>query len=211
MTHSIVIADDQVMIAKALTGIIENFGKYEVLYDVQNGKALMEKFKQPKNIPDLVLLDIYMPEMDGLETAQWLHQAHPQVRILTLTVESNPQSIIKMFRNGANGYLDKSSHPRDLEEALGEVIGSGFYLPSRKVYKDVFDVIVKGEAEQFNAQEIEFFRYAATELTYEEVGKKMCRGTRTVESMRDELFKKIGVKTRVGLVVYGIKNGIIKL
>ncbi len=91
MATSIVIVDDHVLIAKAITSIIEQFRNYEVLYESENGKELVEKFKLKKNIPDIVLLDISMPVMDGFETAIWLKQNHPEVKVMVLTMQGNDE------------------------------------------------------------------------------------------------------------------------
>lgn len=210
MPHSIVIADDHILIAEAIAVTIENFNQFNVLYTVEHGKALIERFKQPKNIPDIALVDISMPLMDGYETAKWLKEHHPGVLIIALTGDDAEYSLIKMFRAGADGYLVKNVKPSVLEEALMILVEKKMYLPdwaTGKILRDFFDNQTK-----FNDREIELFPYLATELTYEGIGKKMYLGRRGVEAIRDGMFAKVeGVKTRVGLVVYGIKNGYIKL
>jgi DNA-binding NarL/FixJ family response regulator len=215
MSHSIVVVDDHVLIARALSGIIDTFRKYEVLYEVENGKALIEKFRVPKNIPDIVLLDITMPVMDGFETAMWLTVHHPEIRIMALSMQDEEETLIKMLRCGARGYLLKNIHPTELEAALDALVSKGYYYPdwmARKVVQKVtddqeFDRMPKV---QLQDREIEFLQYAATELTYREIAVRMSCSPRTVESYRDNLFEKLGFSTRVGLVVYALKNGIIK-
>jgi DNA-binding NarL/FixJ family response regulator len=105
MKQSIVIVDDHILIAKAITSIIANFSDFEVLYECENGKELQEKFKNSKNIPNIVLLDISMPIMDGFETAKWLKEFHHEVLILTLSMQADEKSVIKMIKNGSNDYL----------------------------------------------------------------------------------------------------------
>lgn len=214
MRYSIAIADDHLLIAKALSGIIENFDRYEVLYEVENGKALIEKFKQPKNIPDLLLLDINMPVMDGFETAQWLKQHHPEILILALSMQDDEKVLIKMIRSGARGYLLKNVHPSELEKALDMLVMKGFYYPDWATNKLLHNLAIDEkdkDENKLNNREIEFLQYAATEFTYKEIAEKMFCSPRTVESYRDALFEKLKMKTRVGLVVYGIKAGIIKI
>ena len=107
MQYSVVIVDDHLLIAKAITGVIEHFRNYDVLYEVEHGKALIEKFQQRKNIPDIVLLDVSMPVMDGFETAQWLREAHPEVLVLALSMQDDEQALIKMIRSGARAIFSK--------------------------------------------------------------------------------------------------------
>ncbi|MCX6316485.1 MAG: response regulator transcription factor [Bacteroidetes bacterium] len=215
MKYSIVIADDHLLIARALTEIVDRFSGYEVLYDVPNGKALIERFNGKNKIPDIVLLDVTMPEMDGFETAAWLKSNHPEVMILTLSMQDDEQVLIKMIRNGAKGYLHKNAHPAELEKALDSLVSKGFYFPDWASSKILMSIA--GNEQQntsgvkLNDRESQFLQYAATEMSYKEIAEKMFCSPRTVESYRDSLFEKLGLKTRVGLVVYAIKNKLIQL
>jgi DNA-binding NarL/FixJ family response regulator len=211
MRYTIVIVDDHLLIAKALTEIIDKFSKYEVLYETGNGEELMQRFRQKKNIPDIVLLDVSMPVMDGFATAQWLKENHPAVRILTLSMQDDEKTLIRMIKCGANGYLLKNIHPAELEKALDILVTKGFYYPDWAT-STVLMSIAAGEkqndvAAQFNEREMELLRYVCTEMSYREIGEKMFCSPRTVESYRDSLFEKLHLKTRVGLAVFAIKNG----
>lgn len=215
MQYSIVIADDHLLIAKALTVIIDTFNKYKVLYEVPNGKELIAQFKHKQRIPDIVLLDITMPEMDGFETARWLTLNHPEILILALSMENDEQTLIRMIKAGARGYLIKNIHPNELEKALDSLVEKGVYYSDTNVGK-VMSYLIREDDPRENSRglsdrEKEFLQYAATELTYKEIGEKMFCSPRTVESYRDALFEKLHLKTRVGLVVYAIKNKLIKL
>jgi len=214
MNYTIAIVDDHLLIAKALTGIIDNFKHYHVLYEVEHGAALVDKFKLAKNIPDIVLLDISMPVMDGFETAAWLKEHHPQVLILTLSMQDDDATLIKMIKCGARGYLLKNVHPLELEKALDSLVSKGFYYPdwaTAKVLLNIADESNGKPAVKLNDRETEFLQYACTELTYREIAERMFCSPRTVEGYRDGLFEKLGLKTRVGLVVFAIKNNIAKI
>lgn len=211
MKYSIVIADDHILIAKALSGIIEHFKQFEVLYECENGKALQERFLSPKNIPDIVLLDISMPVMDGFATAQWLKETHPEVLVMALSMQDDEQSLIRMIRCGARGYLLKNVHPEELERALNSLISNGAYYPdwaTAKVFLNISSDAGAGKtAIAFTEREKEFLAYSVTEMNYKEIAEKMFCSPRTVESYRDSLFEKLELKTRVGLAVYAIRNG----
>lgn len=213
MENTIVIVDDHILIAKALRSIICNFNQFEVLYECQNGKELQEKFNTKTNIPTVVLLDISMPIMDGFETAKWLKENHPEVLIMTLSMQDDEQSLIKMIKNGAKGYLLKNAHPTELENALNLLIKNGYYYPdwaANRLFANINNNAIVAETElTFSDREREFLKYTVTELTYKEIAAKMCCSPRTVEGYRDNLCEKLDLKSRVGLAVFAIKNGII--
>jgi DNA-binding NarL/FixJ family response regulator len=215
MQYSLVIVDDHLLIAKAIANIIAGFKKYRVLYEVENGTALQEKFKKKDNIPDMVLLDISMPFMDGYDTARWLTQHHPQVQIMALTMQNEDEALIKMIKCGAKGFLHKNIHPTELELALETLTSKGYFFPAWATGKLLNNIVNEDKVDNspvpLSAKEIEFLQHAASELTYKEIGEKMFCSPRTVEGYRDILFEKLNLKTRMGLVVYAIKNKIIKL
>ncbi|MFZ4932030.1 response regulator transcription factor [Chryseobacterium sp. Mn2064] len=210
MKKSIVIVDDHVLIAKALEGIISNFNEFEVIYVAENGKDLIQKFEEGNTIPDIILLDISMPIMDGFETAAWLTKNHPGIKIMALSMQGDDTSVIKMIKCGAKGYLLKNTHPKDLETALSRLNTDGFFYPEW-ASKIIFSNLTKDqEAEvviKISEREKEFLKYTVTELSYKEIADRMCCSPRTVESYRDQLCEKLDLKTRVGLAVFAIKNG----
>jgi DNA-binding NarL/FixJ family response regulator len=206
--YKIVIVDDHILIAKAMSVLIENFQHYSVLYEAENGKKLVEQFKVPKNIPDIVLLDISMPEMDGFETARWLKANHPEVLVVALSAQNDDQSLINMVKAGAKGYLVKNTHPTLLEKALDSLVANGYYYPDWAANK-VFSSLSDNKAKQisFSDREIDFLKHCCSEMTYKEIAEKMYCSVHTVEGYRDNLFEKLGLKTRVGLAIYAIRNG----
>ncbi|WP_276966516.1 response regulator transcription factor [Chryseobacterium sp.] len=210
MKKSIVIVDDHILIAKALEGIIGNFSEFEVIYVSENGKDLIQKFEEGNPIPDIILLDISMPIMDGFETAVWLTKNHPDIKIMALSMQGDDNSVIKMIRSGAKGYLLKNTHPRDLETALTRLNSDGFFYPdwaSKIIFSNLNKETETEIAVKISDREKEFLKYTVTELSYKEIADRMCCSPRTVESYRDQLCEKLDLKTRVGLAVFAIKNG----
>jgi DNA-binding NarL/FixJ family response regulator len=181
------------------------------LYECENGKALQEKFLVKNNVPDIVLLDISMPIMDGFATAAWLKETHPHVLIMALSMQDDEQSLIKMIKNGANGYLLKNVHPAELEKALDTLVKNGNYFPDWATSKVFMSLSNEAKPTTINVhiteREKEFLQYSITEMSYKEIAEKMFCSPRTVESYRDALFEKLGLKSRVGLAVYAMKNG----
>jgi DNA-binding NarL/FixJ family response regulator len=214
--YHIAIVDDHVLIAKALASIINSYPDFQVLYEVENGKMLQEKMKEAKHIPDVILLDISMPIMDGFETAAWLKQHHPEVSILTLSMQDDDQSLIRMVKNGAKGYLLKNVEPDELIHAMRQLLLKGYYFPEWAASK-VFLNLGEEHGEQtiqklkISERELEFLKHCCTELTYKEIGQVMFCSPRTVEGYRDALFQKLDLNTRVGLAMFAVRNGIVKL
>jgi len=209
MKKTIVIVDDHLLIAKALEGIIGNFKDFEVIYVAENGKDLIQKFESNSRIPDIILLDISMPIMDGFETVLWLKQNRPAIKVMALSMQGDDKSVIKMIRNGAKGYLLKNTHPKELEHALTKLDEDGFFYPewaSKIIFSNMNNEDPKGNI-RISEREKEFLKYTVTELSYKEIADKMCCSPRTVESYRDQLCDKLDLKTRVGLAVFAIKNG----
>lgn len=210
MKKTIIIVDDHLLIAKALQNIIDNFDGFEVSDVAENGKDLIKKFENYTKVPDIILLDISMPVMDGFETALWLKKKHPNVKVMALSMQGDDSSVIKMIRNGAKGYLLKNTHPKDLETALSKLDTDGFFYPewaSKIIFSNLNGEKIMEKEVRISDREKEFLSYTVTELSYKEIAEKMHCSPRTVESYRDQLCEKLELKTRVGLAVFALKNG----
>lgn len=213
----VALADDHVLLRKGLAGVVDSFGDYAVLFEADNGKHFIQQIAKIGE-PQIVLMDINMPEMDGYATTQWLKEHHPLVSVLALSMYDNEAAIIKMFRAGAKGYILKDSEPNELKAALDSIHTKGFYyselVTGRLIHSinkmDEEQTIVKSNG-NLNERELEFLKLACTEMTYKEIADKMFLSPRTIDGYRDSLFEKLQIKTRVGLVIYAIKNGIVQL
>lgn len=208
--YSIVIVDDHTLLSQAIAGMVNTFDKFKVLYTCKNGQDLMNQFSaSPKNIPDVVLMDINMPIMNGIETTEWVTVNHTKVNVMALSIEDDDATILKMLKAGAIGYLLKDTEKSVLEKALLEVVENGFYHT-----KNVTNLLMQslsgngGNGIVFKERELTFMKYACTELTYKEIADKMFLSPKTIDGYRDVLFAKLNVKNRVGLVMYAIKNKI---
>ncbi len=212
----IVLTDDHVLLRNGLAALVKNLG-HNVLFEADNGKDFINKLDK-KNLPELVLMDINMPEMDGYETALWLKTNHPEVKVLALSMYDNENSIIRMLKSGAKGYILKDSEPAELKAAIDAVVSKGYYysdLVSGKLIHAINKLDDEGgelkNLMQLNERETDFLKYACTEMTYKEIADKMFVSPRTIDGYRDALFEKLHVKTRVGLVMYAIKNGVVSV
>ncbi|MEO7306122.1 MAG: response regulator transcription factor [Ferruginibacter sp.] len=213
---NIVLVDDHVLLRNGLAELVKSLG-HIVLFEADNGKQFVEKLTA-KSIPDLVLMDINMPEMDGFETTQWVKQNHPDVKVLALSMYDNETSIIRMLKCGAKGYILKDSEPTELKAAIEDIMNKGFYysdLVSGKLMHAINKLDDNNDGLKslvpLNDRETDFLKYTCSELTYKEIADKMFVSPRTIDGYRDTLFEKLHVKTRVGLVMYAIKNGIVNI
>ncbi len=212
---NVVLADDHILLRQGLANLIEDFGNYSVLFQADNGKDFLEKLDK-RNLPDLVLMDINMPQMDGYETALWLKENIPDIKVLALSMYDDEMSIIRMFRGGVKGYVLKDCEPAELKHALDTVVSKGFYYSDMvtgvfvnsvtRTQDDPLNKII-----DLNSNEVTFLKLCSTEMTYKEIGVEMNLSARTIDGYRDELCARVGVKTRIGLVMYAIRNGIIKI
>ena len=206
--YNVVIVDDHQLFAQSLKGLIDSFEEFNVLYHAVNGQDLIDKLETISNTPHIILMDVNMPVLNGVETTAWLKKNKPSIKVLALSMEDNENLIIKMIKNGARGYLLKDIHPDELKTALTELMTEGFYHTkhvSRTLQKSFLHEL--NDDSELSNNEVQFLKLACTERTYKEIAELMNLSHKTIDGYRDTLFKKIGVKSRTGLVVYAVKNG----
>ena len=209
---SIVLVDDHSLLRSGLAGMLRESG-YEVLFEADNGNEFLQKMKTSAP-PDILLLDINMPLMDGYETAAWVRTNFPETKVLALSMYDDEDAIIKMLKNGAKGYILKDSHPSELKEAIESVMTKGFYyseMVTGRLMRSIMDNedTEKNGSASLSEREVEFLKLAASELTYKEIAEQMHLSPRTIDGYRDDLFEKLNIKSRVGLVLYAIRKGIV--
>lgn len=205
----ITIVDDHLLFSQALSYLIGTFKEFIVIGSYSNGKEFINSFSTEAETPDIVLLDVNMPIMDGIETMKWIKSNHPDQKVIALSVNDDEDTIMKMITNGAKGYLLKDTHPKTFKEALVEVFNKGFYYSEmvsgfliNKLGNNENKIILKD-------RELEFIKLACTEKTYREIADGMCLSPKTIDGYRENLFQKLEIKTRIGLVLYAIKNKIV--
>jgi len=211
--YSIAIVDDHFLFASSLEKLINSFDRFNVLYHAKNGRELQELISKKKTVPEIILLDINMPVMDGFETAEWLTQNYPQIKILALSMEDDEPTILKMLRKGAKGYLLKDINPEVLNVALQELMDKGYYH-SERVSETLLHSLNPGDDDvnlSFKENELKFLQLACSEMTYKEIADIMNLSPKTIDGYRQDLFNRLHIKNRVGLVMFALKKKLIKL
>ena len=210
-TYSVVVVDDYILLAQAISGLVNSFQEFQVKYLCCNGQELIDRLNKEKMDPDVVLMDVQMPVLNGIETTKYLKENHPNIKILALSVDDDEDTIIKMLKAGAKGYLLKDVEKSILRKGLLELMNNGFYHT-----KDVSNILMNslnGDSNKttLKDREIEFLKHVCSEMTYKEIAEKMFLSPKTIDGYRDALFEKLHTKNRIGLVIYAIKHHIVEI
>lgn len=206
-------ADDHVLLRNALASLIDSFANCKVILQCSNGQELMEAIQTGAR-PDIILLDLNMPQKDGFETANWLQLHAPEIHVLMLTMYDTEISLIRLLKSGVKGFLKKDIYPDELRHALESVMATGYYYAGHATGKlmNLFRQDQEGgsilQTAMLSDPEVEFLKLACTDLTYKEIAMQMQLNPRTIDTLRDQLFVKLDVKSRVGLAMVAIKHGL---
>lgn len=208
----IAIVDDHKLVSKALENMISFNPNFEVIMNCFNGQDFLDHLRNTKVPPDVILMDINMPIKNGIETTEEITKEFPNLKVIALTMEDNESTIIKMLRAGAKGYLLKDMSPDILFDAIDIVHKKGIFytdLVTQSLLKIKTEEKFMNELhETLKERELEFIKLACSELTYREIADQMFLSPRTIDGYRDSVFVKLNVKTRVGIVLFAIKNNL---
>jgi DNA-binding NarL/FixJ family response regulator len=208
------LADDHVLLRNALASLINGFEGFKVIMQASTGREFITEIKKGK-VPDIAILDLSMPEMDGYQTARWLRDNYAEISVLMLTMYDSEPTLIRLLQSGVKGFLKKDIHPSELRFALHSVMQYGYYYSSHTTGKlaNLFREKPRQNSALSRAllteQEMQFLNLACSELTYKEIAQRMNLNPRSVDTLRDHLFNKLDVKSRVGLAIYSLKHGIV--
>lgn len=213
----IALVDDHNLFRKGLVSLIDMIGdKVHIVFEADNGLDMQTKLSS-NSLPDIILMDINMPGMDGFEAVKWLNVHYPTIKVLVVSMIENEESVIKMLKLGVKGYLSKDVEPDELENALDAIYHKGFYYTDFITGKLVHTLTngsektLLEEAHHLNEKEKKFIQLACSELTYNDIAKEMFLSPKTVDGYRNTLFERLQVKSRVGLALYAVKHGYVKL
>lgn len=223
-TVSLGIVDDHNLFRKGLIKLI-NLGdtekKYTILFEAESGVDLKEKLNKDE-LPDILLMDIDMPDMDGYETVEWMQRLYPDVNVLVISMFETEEAVLRMLRLKVKGYLSKDIEVEDMHMALESIMHNGYYyssfasdiiaqsFPGADV--DASKMNIDPQPKNFLSQkERDFLQFVCSEMTYQQIADKLFLSPKTIDGYRESLFQKCGVKSRVALALYAVKNGIVKL
>lgn len=214
-TIKIGLIDDHILLRDSLAAVINSFEGYSVSMVAENGRSFIEKLN-PMTKPDIVILDLNMPEMDGHETTYWIAKNHPEIRILILTMYDS-ETLIHLIKSGVRGFLKKDVPPAELKHAMQCIMADGNYC-SHTITGRLFN-LMKNQGNKnstwgsviLSENEIIFLKHVTSEMTYKEIALLMKISPRTIDNYRDALFLKLNVKSRVGLAMYAIRSGIVTM
>lgn len=207
------LVDDHQLFLRSLSLMLETIQGFEVVVEALNGTDLQGKLMTKAVEPDIILLDVNMPMMDGLQTAKWLQEEYPQVKLVALSMNDKDDTIIKMIKAGCCAYLLKDTHPTMLEKALHDVYEKGYYNADASNV-NFRRLLMKSDEDSklsITPKEMQFLKFACSELTYKQIAAEMKLSERTIDGYRESLFQKFHVQSRVGLCLEALRRELVSL
>jgi len=209
----IAVVDDHSLFRSGLVKLIQSLGtKYKVILEAENGRDFLDKLDE-EDLPDMALVDISMPIMDGFKTVTELQKIHPLIKILIVTMNDDEFSLIRMMKLGVRGYINKDIEPHELKNALSEMETKGFYytdqLTDHLINAIKYPITKSKNKGPLSKKELYFIQLACSEDTYDKIADTMRLSSKTIDGYRSSVFEKLNVRSRVGLVMYAMKNGLV--
>lgn len=215
---TVAVADDHALFRKGLVGLLQDFGFVDQVYEASNGLELIELLKKADPLPQIVLLDLRMPVMDGVEATEIIKELFPDIKIIILTMQDDENFILHMIEKGINSYLLKNVEPDELERVMISLQNREYYFNEKLSSLVVKALYTKGKKQNaiyhdslFTEREMEVLKLICEELTNQEIADKLNVSKRTIDGHRSALFEKSGAKNTAGLVIFAVKNGIYKI
>lgn len=215
----IIIADDEQLFRNGIAFLLNREDNFNVLYQAENGQELIDYLAASKGVPDIILMDLKMPILNGVETTKMIHKKYPDIKIIALTSYSGKSFITNMINVGASSYLLKNTTPKDVVKTINEVHDKGFYYDN-DVMKTIHENLLSSNGKRIKSdldkkllskREIEVLELICKQHTTSEIADKLFLSPRTVDGHRNNLLLKTESKNVAGLVIYGIQKKLIEL
>lgn len=215
----IAIAEDQALFRRGIIGLINSFEDIEVIEEAENGQILLDKYEEmleyQEQLPDITILDLNMPVLDGIKTTERLKQLYPNLKIIIISSFDDKDIIVHLYEKGANAYLDKNAEPEEVEMAIRSVFEKEVYLnqAAKEALEDASvhanDQFILDKKDLLSDREKEVLIHLCNERTTQETADIMNVSKRTVDGHRSNLLQKTSSKNTTGLVLYAIKANFI--
>jgi len=212
----ILITDDHKLFRKGIAALLSDFEFIGEINEAENGLELLRLLDQMNKKPDVILLDIRMPEMDGIEAQKRIRSLYPEIKIIILSMEDDEQIVLHLIEEGVNGYLLKNADPDEMEFAIQKVVREGLYFSGR-----LSELIVKNAKRKdsekehthhkLTEKEIQILELICKQFTAAEIGNQLSLSVRTIEGYRRKLLEKTNSKNLAGLVVFALKNNLVSI
>ena len=216
---NIVIADDEQLFRSGIRFILEREPNFNISFEAENGKNLLDFLRTTKEFPDIILMDLNMPEMNGVEATKIIHKTHPNIKVVVLTSYNSKSFITNMIDVGASSYLVKNTSPKMVVHTINEVHKKGFYY-DEKVLSIINQNIISSSGKRIKSdldknllskREIDVLELICAQKTTLEIANELFISPRTVEGHRNNLLLKTKSKNIAGLVIYGIQKKLIEI
>jgi len=213
----VAITDDQVLFRRGIASIINTFEGISIVLEADNGRMLLDSLQTLESLPDVVLLDLSMPELNGIETTKILHVSYPSIKIIILSVYGEDRFVTHLMELGVNAYLFKNVEPEEVERAIRTVMDKDFYfneaflnaMKNRLTNKRQKILLTENIPSTLTAREIEVLKLICKQNTAQEIAEQLFISVRTVDGHRNNLLEKTGVRNSAGLVLFAIKHRLI--
>jgi len=210
----IAIAEDHPLMRKAIKDIVLQTSLLKIIFDVSNGSELLIEIGKNNLQPDIILIDYFMPILNGLEATKQIRKHYPEIKILVFSHLNEKNAIKNLFNAGINGFLSKSDYFFPIEKAVSEILGTGFFVNN---YYQNIDLSVNWQKCAFvgdlsiTQKELDFIILSVNGIKYRDIGKKMFVSIKTIENYRDSVYNKLQINSREELVKFAIKTGILEI
>lgn len=211
---TLALVDDHVLVRKGFASLLKEFDDMNVIIEASNGLELLEQLAY--NQPDIILLDIEMPLMDGCQTAEILKEKYPQIKVIILTMYKDDCHLLQLMERGAKGFLQKEVESEILLFAIREVQKNGYYFDKHistalaKKIAGAGNSANAGHSDHLSEKELDIIRLVCEEYSNKEIAEKLFLSHRTIDTYREKIMQKIGAKNTAGVVMYAVRNDLIK-
>ncbi len=214
----IAIADDEALFRRGMRLILEDYPGLQVMLEAENGQDLLDKIRASDELPDVLLLDLKMPVMGGIEAAEVIRREFPSILIIVISSHFSKAFIINMIEIGASAYLGKNTAPDEVVETIRMVREKGFYYNTSvmALIRENIMAPMQGKNSrdmqvEITNREKEVLQLICEEYTTQEIADRLFLSVRTVDGHRNNLLSKLGCRNTAGLVVYALQNGLVKI